>query len=174
MFMTFGSAYGTNNLGVSLDDLPLLYGVGGVATIVFSPFIGKLSDRYGKLKVFVLGSALTIVLVAVYSNLPDVSFWLILVLHTLLFLGINARMIASTALATVVPDPPDRGAFMALDSSFQQVAGGVAATAAGWIVYQASDGLLHGYPALGWVVIGVMVVTIGLMYAIHLIVKRGR
>jgi hypothetical protein len=63
---------------------------------------------------------------------------------------------------------------MALDSSFQQVAGGVAAAAAGLIVYQASDGIIHGYPSLGWVVVGLMVVTIGLMYAIHRIVIRKK
>ncbi|MEZ5044717.1 MAG: MFS transporter [Saprospiraceae bacterium] len=174
MFMTFGSAYSTNNLGVRLNDLPLLYGVGGVATIVFSPVIGKLSDQHGKFKIFVVGTALAIAMVAIYSNLGSVPFWLVVLLHTLLFVGINSRMIASTALATVVPDQPDRGAFMALDSSFQQVAGGVAATAAGLIVYQASNGVILGYPFLGWVVIGVMVVTIGLMYAIHRIVIRKK
>ena len=172
IFMTFGSAYSTNNLGVSLEDLPLLYGIGGLATIIFSPVIGQLSDRYGKLKMFIVGTVLTITLVAVYSNLGSAPFWLVVLLHTLLFLGINARMIASTALATIVPDQTDRGAFMALDSSFQQVAGGIAATAAGWIVYQASDGMIHGYPSLGWVVIGAMFVTIGLMYAIKLVVKK--
>lgn len=174
MFMTFGSAYMTKNLGISLDDLPLLFGIGGVATIVFSPIIGKLSDRYEKLQVFIVGTVLAITLVAVYSHLGSAPFWLVVCLHTLLFMGINARMIASTALATVVPHQPDRGAFMALDASFQQVAGGVAATAAGWIVYQATDGVIHGYPSLGWVVIGVMFVTIGLMYAINRIVKRKK
>ncbi|HPF64823.1 MFS transporter [Lentimicrobium sp.] len=174
MYMTFGSAYSTNNLGVGLDKLPLLYGAGGLAAIVLSPLIGRLSDRYGKFRLFTIGTVLAIVLVAVYSNLAHVPFWLVVLLHTLLFIGINARMIASTALATVVPEMPDRGAFMALDSSFQQVAGGVAATAAGWIVYQAADGMIHGFPSLGWTVIGVMAITIGLMYLIHRIVQRRK
>lgn len=172
MFMTFGSAYATNNLGVSLDDLPLLYSVAGVASILFSPFIGKLSDRFGKLKIFFIATIIMIVLVTIYCNLGMVPFWMVLFIHTLIFVGINARMIASTALATVVPDQPDRGSFMALDSSFQQVAGGVAATAAGLIVYQASDGMIHRYSLLGFVVIGVMLLTIWLMYVINRMVKR--
>ncbi|MEZ5174176.1 MAG: hypothetical protein R2850_11905 [Bacteroidia bacterium] len=69
------------------------------------------------------------------------------------FVGINARMISSTALATIVPKQEHRGAFMALDSSLQQVAGGIAASAAGLIVYQAADGMIHGFPMLGWTVI---------------------
>ncbi|MCB0669825.1 MAG: MFS transporter [Saprospiraceae bacterium] len=174
MFMTFGSAYSTNNLGISLDDLPLLYGIGGVATLVFSPFIGQLSDRFGKLLVFLVGTAFAMLMVLLYSNLGTVPFWLVVLLHSLLFVGINSRMITSTALATVVPDQPDRGAFMALDSSFQQVAGGVAAAAAGLIVYQASDGTIHGYSQLGLVVIATMTVTIGLMISINQIVKKRK
>lgn len=172
MFMTFGSAYSTNNLGVSLDELPLLYSVGGIASIFFSPFVGKLTDRFGKLKIFFIATISTIVCIAIYCNLGMVPFWLVLLIHTLIFVGINARMIASTALATIVPDQLDRGAFMALDSSFQQVAGGLAATAAGYIVFQAADGMIQGYPSLGWTVIAIMSLTLGLMYAINSIVKN--
>lgn len=174
MFMTFHAAYSTNNLGLRLDDLPLLFGIGGVATIIFSPIVGKLSDRYGKLPIFIVGTVLAISMVVVYSHLGRVPFWLIIVLHTLLFIGINARMIAATALTTVLPNPTDRGAFMALDASFQQIAGGVAATAAGLFVFQLSDGWIEGYSNLGFVVIGLMSITIGLMYTIHRIVKRKK
>lgn len=174
MFMTFSSAYCTNNLGVSLQDLPLLFGIGGIATLILGPIIGQLTDTYGKLKIFIIGTTLTIIMVAVFSHLDSsISYWIVVSLHTLIFIGINARMIASTALATVVPDQPDRGAFMTLDASFQQVAGGVAATGAGLIVYQATDGIIHGYPLLGLVVMLVMLVTIGLMYKINQIVKEN-
>ena len=174
MFMTFGSAYSTNNLGVSLDDLPLLYRATGVSTLLFAPIIGRLADRFGKLKVFIYGTGLAVILVGIYSHLGATPFWLVVTLHTLLFMGVNARMISSSALATVVPKAQDRGAFMAVDASLQQVSGGVAAAAAGLIVHQSSDGVIHQYPALGWAVIGLMVVTIGLMVAINGIVKgRG-
>jgi len=171
MFMTFGSAYSTNNLGVSLDDLPILYSVAGVASILFSPFIGKLTDRFGKLKIFFIATIVTIVFVAIYCNLGMVPFWIVLFIHSLIFVGINARMIAASALATVVPDQTDRGAFMALDSSFQQIAGGLAATAAGYIVFQTSDGMIEGYPNLAWTIIALMSLTLGIMYAIDRIVK---
>ncbi|MEZ4800906.1 MAG: MFS transporter [Flavobacteriales bacterium] len=174
MFMTFSAAFATNNLGLKVDDLPIIYGAGGLATITLSPFIGRFCDSYGKLRVFSFGSALAIILIAVYSNLNTVPLWLVVLLHTLLFIGINARMIASTALATVVPDPRERGTFMALDSSLQQVAGGIAATAAGWIVFQSEDGMIHGFSTLGWTVIGAMTLTLFLMYSIQKMVERRK
>lgn len=174
MFMTFSAAYATNNLGVDMDDLPLIYGAGGLATITLSPFIGRFCDSYGKLKVFAYGSVLAIILIVVYSNLSVVPLWLVVLLHTLLFVGINARMIASTALATVVPEQRERGTFMALDSSLQQVAGGVAATSAGWIVFQSEDGMIHGFPSLGWTVVGAMTLTLFLMYSIQKMVERRK
>lgn len=174
MFMTFGSAYSTNNLGISVDELPILYGIAGLSTIVLSPFIGQLSDKVGKLQIFIVGSVIGIVSIAVFSNLGEVPFWLVAVLHTLIFIGINARMISSTALATVIPNKNDRGSFMSLDSSFQQVTGGIGATIAGLIVFQAADGMIYGYSNLGWTVIGLMLITIGLMYSINITLKKRR
>ena len=100
-------------------------------------------------------------LTSVYAFSAGISgFWL-------LFVGINARMITSTSLATVLPNQADRGAFMALDASSQQLASGVAATAAGLLVYQTTDGMIQGYPFLGVVVIGLMILTLTLMYFIN-------
>lgn len=173
MFMTFGSAFATNNLGISLDDLPLLYGATGVATFIFGPYIGQLTDRFGKLKVFVTGTILTIILIGIYSHLGETPFWLVVTLHTFLFMGVNARMISSSALATVVPKASDRGAFMAVDASLQQMASGLAAAAAGLVVFQTAEGAIDHYPRLGWLVIGAMLVTIFLMRAIQKIVRRA-
>lgn len=91
MFMTVSTAYCTNNLGFSLDDLPLLFGISDIATIVFALIIRHFADKFGKLESFVAGSILTIVLVAIYSNLGFVPFWLFAIIHTMLFIGINAR-----------------------------------------------------------------------------------
>lgn len=49
MLMPFGSAFGINNLKISLEDLPLLYGVTGVSTIIFGPILGKISDSLGSI-----------------------------------------------------------------------------------------------------------------------------
>ncbi len=167
ILMTFSSAFCTNNLGISEEDLPLLYGTAGVATFIFAPIIGRLTDKYGKLKIFTLGTLVAMIVVANFTNLGLTSLWLVVVIHTFIFLGINARMISSSALATIIPELKDRGAFMAVDASLQQAVGGMAAVAAGWIVFQSEDGMINNFPTLGMVVIVIMILTIGLMTIIN-------
>jgi predicted MFS family arabinose efflux permease len=172
MLMPFGSAYGVHNLGISLTQLPLLYMVTGVCMLVFSPVIGKLSDKIGKYQMFIFGSVVTCIMTLIYCNLGVTPLWVIMILNILLFVGITGRMISASALMTAVPEPQDRGAFMGVNSSVQQIAGGVAALIAGQIVKETSTGFLLNYPTLGNVVVFAAVVTVFLMYSIHKYVAK--
>ena len=40
MLMPFGSAFSTNNLGINISDLPILYGITGAFSIFLGPLIG--------------------------------------------------------------------------------------------------------------------------------------
>ena len=88
-----------------------------------------------------------------------------------MFTGVSSRMISSSALVSAIPAPQDRGAFMSVNASVQQISGGIASAIAGMIVVQRPDGFLEGYTLLGYVVIGSMIVTIALMYWIDQHVK---
>lgn len=167
MLMPFGSAFSTNNLGLSKDDLPLLYGITGVVSIASGPFIGKFSDQYGKYTIFVAGSIISIITVAIYTQLGVTPLWICTALSGIMFVGISARIISSSALITSIPDMQDRGAFMSINSSIQQISGGIATGIAGIIVVQRPDGFLERYDLLGYVVIGSAVATTGLMYLVH-------
>ena len=172
MLMPFGSAFSIHNLGLSMEQLPLLYGITGVFAIIFGPLLGKLSDRIGKYKMFVFGSILTMIIVAIYTNMGVSPFWLIVVLNVILFIGISSRMISSSALMTAVPEPQDRGAFMSINSSVQQISGGVASAVAGLIVVQKNGGILQHYNTLGYVVMGTMVLTVVLLYWVNWYVHK--
>jgi len=167
MLMPFGSAFSTNNLGLTMAQLPWIYGITGAFSILTGPLIGKLSDRFGKLKIFVVGTIIGALMVAIYTQLDVTPLWVVIALNIILFTGISARMISSSALVSAIPAPQDRGAFMSINSSVQQVAGGVASAIAGLIVLQTSDGNLHHYDILGYVVIGTMVTTVVMMYYIN-------
>lgn len=167
MMMPFGSVFSTNNLQIHKESIPLLFGITGVFSMIFGPLIGKASDKIGKYKMFVIGSCISMLLIAIYTHLGPTPLWLVIMLNVILFVGISSRMISSSALLTAVPQPQDRGAFMSINSSIQQIAGGIASVIAGMIVFQSSTGELQNYPELGFVVIGSIIITIGLMYILN-------
>ena len=172
MLMPFGSAFSIHNLGLSMEQLPVLYGVTGVFTIILGPFLGKLTDKIGKYKMFVMGTIISVLIVAIYTNMGVSPLWLIIILNILLFVGISSRMISSSALMTAIPEPQDRGAFMSINSSVQQISGGVASAVAGLIVVQTDGGLLQHYNTLGYVVMATMVITVALMYWLNWYVNK--
>ncbi len=172
MLMPFGSAYSIHNLGVTLKQLPLVYLITGVFSIVFGPLVGKLSDRVGKFNIFCMGSVLSIVMVAIYCHLGITPLWELITLNVILFVGISSRMIASSALLTAVPDAKDRGAFMSVNASTQQISGGIASIVAGLIVVQTTSGKLERYDILGYVVIGSMLLAIVMLYYLNRRVQK--
>lgn len=171
MLMPFGSTFSINNLGVTFDQLPIIYLITGICSMIAGPLIGRLSDGLGSIRIFTIGSVLTIIIVVIYCNFGVTPLWIIILMSVLMFVGITSRMISSTALVSGIPAPADRGAFMGVNASISQISGGFASGIAGMIVHQAADGHLENYPLLGYVVAGTMVVAIGLMYNIHRMVK---
>ena len=121
---------------------------------------------------FVIGSIISIAMVIIYCNLSITPLWIVIVINVVLFAGIMARMIPASALMTAIPDPHDRGAFMGINSSIQQISGGVAAAVAGMIVVQTSSGKLEHYDILGYVVVVAMIITIGMVYLLNELVKK--
>ena len=172
MLMPFASAFTTHNLGIAVDRLPLLYGITGVFSIIFGPLAGRLSDRIGKFNVFFVGSVITMITVAVYTNLGITPFILVAAINVLMFLGVSSRMIAAAALTTAIPAQQDRGAFMSINASVQQISGGIGSAVAGLIVVQTSSGLIQHYDILGYVVIAAMVITIIMMRLVNKMVNR--
>jgi predicted MFS family arabinose efflux permease len=172
MLMPFGTAYMTSNLGLKLSQLPLLYGVAGICSIVVGPLIGRLSDKIEKYTIFFAGSCLSIIMVAIYTNLGITPLWVVIGLNVLLVVSISSRMISSSALMSAVPEPQDRGAFMSINASIQQIAGGVASAVAGLIVVKSTNGSLEHYNQLGYVVIGTITITLIMMYFLNQYVQR--
>ena len=174
MLMPFGSAFSVHNLGIDLEHLPIVYMASGFTSFLAGPLIGRLSDTIGKFKMFVAGSLLTIVVVIFYTHLGVSSLGLVIGVSVLMFTGVSSRMISSSALISAVPGVEDRGAYMAVSSSIQQISGGIAAAVAGLIVVQNADGSLGNFDVLGYVVASSAVITMIMMYFIDVYVKSKR
>jgi predicted MFS family arabinose efflux permease len=153
MIMPFSSLFVVNNLGLANTDLPTIYLLTGICTIVAGPLIGKMVDAAGRMPVFLAGSAVTIVMVLIYTNLAPVPLPVLVVVNVVMFVGIFARMIPYQAMSASVPEPQMRGSFNAISASIQQLSGGVAAVVAGHLVSIGADGRLHGFERVGWVLV---------------------
>lgn len=171
MLMPFGSTFAVENLGIPLPRLPAIYIATGVASFIAGPVIGRLSDAIGKYPMFCIGSSAGMALVVYYCSLGVTPIGIVILLNIVLFISITARMVSAQALSSAVPDPSDRGAFMSINSSLQQLAGGVASSVAGFIVVQTAKGPLENYGELGMVVAGAMLITIILMFKVNRLVK---
>jgi predicted MFS family arabinose efflux permease len=167
MMMPFGADFGVNNLKLTLKQLPTLYMVTGIASMILGPLIGRLSDSWGKYRMFVAGSVLMTIIVIIYCNLGPTPIWMIMGLNIIMFAGISARMISSQALVSAVPEQSDRGAFMSLNSATQQISGGIASYIAGMIVVQSPSGELLHYDTLGYVVAVSIVITVALIWFVN-------
>jgi predicted MFS family arabinose efflux permease len=166
MLMPFMSVFMVHNIGLPIGKLPLVYMITGAFSILTGPLIGRASDAYGILKVFGFGCAVTIVMVVIYTHLHSNPLWVLVMVIVMLQIGIFSRMISSSALMSALPTPADRGSYMSISSSLQQMSGGIAAVVAGLIVVQSPQGDLLHFDTLGYVLVGTTVVSLALMYLI--------
>ena len=140
----------------------------GVSTFIIMPLIGWVADKVNKFQLFLIASLLMVGSVLVYVHLGHNSLFVLILVNIFMMGGIMARMVPSQALTTSVPEPKDRGAFMSINASLQQMAGGVAAIIGGKIVLQANEHApLERFDTLGYVVITVIFINIYLTRRVY-------
>jgi predicted MFS family arabinose efflux permease len=172
MMMPWGSAFAINNLKVTTHQLPMLFMVSGISSLLIMPFIGRLSDRIDKFKMFAIASGWMIVMVVIYTNLTPVPFFEVLILNVCFMMGIMSRMVPAMALTSALPQMQDRGAFMSINSSLQQIAGGFAAAVGGMIVVQDTKfSPLRHYDTLGYVIVALSIIGVYIVYRVSKMIK---
>ncbi|GAA0891078.1 MFS transporter [Fulvivirga kasyanovii] len=130
----FIAPYMVGNVGFSEEQLTYIYLVGGGLTIFTSPMVGKLADKHGRLKVFTIFGILVMAPILVITHLPPVPLWEALIFTGLFFILANGRIVPSTTMVTSVIKPENRGSFMSIRSSIQQLSSGLAALIGGFII----------------------------------------
>ena len=153
--------YTTINGGLTVQQVPYVYLLGGAATLFTARWIGRLTDSMGKVKMFkvtALFATLTVWLVTVSAPF---GLWGILLVTTLMFVGMNGRMIPGMALTTSAANPKLRGTFMALNSSVQSAAMGSATFVGGLVISRDAQGLVQYF----WVnaMIGAVATVLGVL-----------
>jgi predicted MFS family arabinose efflux permease len=137
--------YAQTNVGLRTDQIPYIYLLGGVATLLTARWFGRLADRVGKFKTFrVMALAVVVPLVAI-TLVPGGYVWQMLCVSTLMFMGMSGRMIPGMAILTSAGNPALRGTFMSLNSAVQSAAMGLAALVGGQVISRDAQGLVQHY-----------------------------
>ncbi len=175
MLMPFTSAFIVNNVHISQQELPLIFFCTGLASMAIMPIVGKVSDKMDKFKLFTFGSLLAMVMVNIYTNLPPVNIIIVILINVVMFMGIMSRMVPATTLNSAVPGLSDRGAYMSINSSLQQLSGGVAAYIAGLIVVRGNtEDPIKNFDVLGYIMSFIMIATIWFMYRVDRMLKERK
>jgi predicted MFS family arabinose efflux permease len=173
MMMPFGSAFAINNLKISNDQLVMLFTVSGLSSLVIMPIVGRMSDKISKFKIFTVATIWMMGMCVLYTSLAATPFWIVVILNILMMMGVMSRMIPSSALTSAIPEMEDRGAFMSINSSLQQIAGGVAAAVAGMIVVQkTTSSPLENYNIVGYVIVVISIMSILLLSRVSKMVSE--
>lgn len=151
------------NVGFRIDQLPLIYLIGGLASMVTGPLIGALSDKYGKHIIFMISGSLVIVPILLITQMSQTPLIVVLIVIAFFFALSGGRMIPATTMVSQAIDPSQRGGFMSLVSSVQNLSAGFASLISGHIVYQELDGHLSNYQFVGYlsVAFGIIALLLG-------------
>jgi len=140
----FISPFLVSNIGFADNELAYMYLFSGIFTLIVSPLVGRLADRFGKQQVFTIVALLSIIPILLLTHLKPGPHWYVLIITTTFFIGFGARFVPAVALITSSAAPGIRGSFMSFNSSIQQLATGLAALLAGFIIRETAAGpLLH-------------------------------
>ena len=140
----FVSTFVVVNAGLPEQHLLYMYLISGVLNFFTSPLTGRLADQYGKIKIFsivAILSAFPILILSTYNHVPEV---IILLTTTLLLLFFAARYVPAMALITSSIAREERGAFLTIINSAQQMTMGLSSFLGGLFIYTLTSGQLSG------------------------------
>ena len=148
------------NKGFSKDQTPMIYLVGGLASLVAALYLGRISDRRGKLPVFSISVFLSLFMVLLITRMPVVPFSMVLLFFAVWFVFATGRAVTAQAMISEVVPPEKRGSFMSFNGSVQQLGTGIASVAAGLIVFKDKAGHIQHFDWLGYASVVVLLASL--------------
>jgi predicted MFS family arabinose efflux permease len=121
------------NAALPENRLSLLYLVGGAATFFSSRYFGRLSDRFGKLRVFGWLALLSAIPTLVVTNMVPSPVAVVVAVTALYMMFSSGRFVPSMAMVTASVESRYRGGFMSVNSAVQQISAGVATAGASFV-----------------------------------------
>jgi predicted MFS family arabinose efflux permease len=154
------ATYLAKNVGLTRDDLALMYLIGGFFTLLSSRLVGRWADRHGKQKVFTIMAMFSTVPILLLTNMPRISVWAAISITTLFSVLISGRAVPAMSMITSSVESRRRGSFMSFTSAVQQLASGVASLVGGFILLEGPHGELLRYNWVGATAVAATIISI--------------
>jgi predicted MFS family arabinose efflux permease len=138
------------NVGLTIHQLPYIYLTGGAVTLLTRPWIAGLTDRHRHADVLAFTVFASFVPIVLVTHTLQLSLAWQLAFAALFFIFVSGRFIPAAALVTASTQPRLRGRVMAFNSALQNLASGLAAMVAGFIMYKGAGGHLMRYEWVGY------------------------
>lgn len=174
MIIPFLNPYMEFNMGFSKLQTPMLYMAGGLATLITSPLIGRLADKVGKHKVYIIMAVVSIFPIALLTNLPPMPFYMVLSIAGFWFVVSSGRTIPAQAMVSNVVSSERRGSFMSFNSSVQQIFVGLASVISGFIVVKNPDNSIQNYEITGYLSIFITLLTLVFVFRLDTRLKEKK
>ncbi|MEM1325110.1 MAG: MFS transporter [Bacteroidota bacterium] len=165
----FIAPYMQLNIGFTPNQITYIYLIGGTLTVFLLPFFGRLSDRYGHIRVFTTASIAALFSIFAVTNLPPVTIPIALLATSSFFVVASGRNVPALTLVTSVVRPENRGSFMSVRNSINEAALALSSFMAGMIVTEGTDGTLQQFNYVGYVAIGMSVLAIFLARRVRMV-----
>lgn len=143
------SDFFVSNLGFSNSDLKYIYLLGGSFTVISGPMIGRLADKFGKHKVFLIVAMLSLIPIIIITNLPMVPKVVTFSVSCLFFIFFGGRFVPAMAISTSSVDKRQRGGFMSISGSINQLASALAAFIGGLLIGEKVNGEIMTFWLVG-------------------------
>jgi MFS transporter, DHA1 family, inner membrane transport protein len=156
LIIPFINPYMEFNRGYSKNQIPMVYLVGGFASLLSAIYLGRVADNVGKLRVFTFSVLFSFVMVFGITNMPAVPFAIVLPFFAIWFVFATSRGVTAQAMVTNVVEKEQQGSFMVLNSSMQHAGTSLASLIAGVVVTKDANGRIHGFEWLGYLSILVL------------------
>jgi predicted MFS family arabinose efflux permease len=160
----FLAIYLVHNVGLPESDLRYVWLCGGVATLLTMTPTGWVADSRDKLGAFRAIGVFCLLPVFLITNLPPASLVLTLAVTTLFMVATSIRWVPLMAMITASAAPRQRGSFMSVNASVQQMFMALAPLVAGLILGEDPDrgsgAPLTGFPLVGLLAAAAMIASV--------------
>jgi len=167
LVIPFIPSYLEFNKGFSKEQIPLLLLSGGIASFAAAIYLGRFSDKKGKLPIFLWSLLSSLFLVLILTNMPDMYMGVALGFFAILFMAVTGRIVMAQSMISAVVTTDQRGSFMSVNGGVQHLGQGLATLAAGVIVY--TDRITHrlyNYNWVGYISVALLIISVLIGYSV--------